>query len=360
MKKRKNNIELLRIISMIMILFLHLLRFGGLLDTTSVLSLKFILCWLIESFCFVAVNVYVLISGYFLLDSKFKFTKLIKLWFEVFVYSIVIYAISIFFGNNAFTLIGFLKSIFPIIFGNYWFVSVYFLLYLLSPILNKFVMSLSKKQYKYLLIIVCIFFSVLPLIIPQVDTINFGGSYSISWFIVLYFVAGYIKLFCQDKYNSKKICLAAYIACSIFNLIFLVVTSVIKIPFIETSVFYNYFSITVLIGAVCLFKIFLNIKIKSDLINKLISLFAPTTFGIYLIHENPNFRIILWNFFNWINDFGVLEIIYLFLTPFVLFIIFGLIDKIRVLIFNKLINKLICYIEKNKFIKKVEGELYEN
>ena len=71
MKQRLSNIELLRIISMLMIIMLHLLSFGGMLNTYNTISAKAIFIWLMESLSFVAVNCYVIISGYFLVDSNF-------------------------------------------------------------------------------------------------------------------------------------------------------------------------------------------------------------------------------------------------------------------------------------------------
>lgn len=91
MKKRLYHIESLRIVSMLMIITLHLLVFSGLLDTYKNFSLTSLFIWGLESLCFIAVNCYVLISGYFLVDSSFKFKKLFKIWIEVFFYSLILY-----------------------------------------------------------------------------------------------------------------------------------------------------------------------------------------------------------------------------------------------------------------------------
>lgn len=44
--------------------------------------------WLLESFCIVAVNVYMFISGYFLCTSSFKVSRLIQLWLQIWAYSV--------------------------------------------------------------------------------------------------------------------------------------------------------------------------------------------------------------------------------------------------------------------------------
>ena len=67
--KRQANFELMRIAAMLMIISLHYLVKGG-----AAVSFPFsakenpvgVLAWLIEAFCIVAVNCYVLLSGFFL------------------------------------------------------------------------------------------------------------------------------------------------------------------------------------------------------------------------------------------------------------------------------------------------------
>lgn len=70
-KKRQLNYELLRILAMLMIVCLHYLSKGGLLGDPSRADMTATgyTAWLVEALCLVAVNVYVLISGYFGVDS---------------------------------------------------------------------------------------------------------------------------------------------------------------------------------------------------------------------------------------------------------------------------------------------------
>ena len=90
-RQRMDNIDLLRCISMIFIVSCH--YFGNIskvadfeLNTFSDISFKLISC--IDN---VGVNIFVLISGYFLVDSKFKTNKLLSIWIQVLTYSVVIY-----------------------------------------------------------------------------------------------------------------------------------------------------------------------------------------------------------------------------------------------------------------------------
>mgnify|MGYP003300139632 CR=1 FL=1 len=75
--KRKNGIELLRIISMLMIIVLHMLGHGGILSSVAPTQSKYYFCWSLEGFCYIAVNCFVLITGYFMSSSKLKIEKII-------------------------------------------------------------------------------------------------------------------------------------------------------------------------------------------------------------------------------------------------------------------------------------------
>ena len=66
--KRNVSLDLLRIIAMIMIVTLHVLGKGNGFAITDPVIRMF--SWTLESLCIVSVNLYVLISGYFLLDSN--------------------------------------------------------------------------------------------------------------------------------------------------------------------------------------------------------------------------------------------------------------------------------------------------
>ena len=90
-KTRQSNMELLRVVAMLMIITLHYLDKGKVLPEFAAMSTtNHYIAWLLEAFCFVAVNIYVLISGYFLTTSKFTFKKLAVLWGRILFYSWVI------------------------------------------------------------------------------------------------------------------------------------------------------------------------------------------------------------------------------------------------------------------------------
>ena len=53
-------------------------------------------------------------------------------------------------------------------------------------------------------------------------------------------------------------------------------------------------SVCVVLASVFLFLWFMQIDIKNIVISKLINVISPLTFGVYLIHEQPEIRNIIW------------------------------------------------------------------
>lgn len=86
-KERNSSFELLRIISMFLIVMHHYSVHGG-FDFMIPFSMKlyFVQCLVMGGK--LGVNLFVLISGYFLCKSDFKWKRIIKLEVEVIFYSI--------------------------------------------------------------------------------------------------------------------------------------------------------------------------------------------------------------------------------------------------------------------------------
>ena len=192
---RQIGFNVLKIIATFFICCIHLLNYGGIFyNASDKIALK-----LLFSFISVCVNVFVLISGYFLVNSKFSYKKIIKLWVQVFFYSVVTYIIACFFLKKylsiEFSVKGLFYACIPILNSRYWFFTAYFILYLIFPFLNKILHNSSQISLVLLLIglIILNFFSSNGFKVENIISIKHG--YSIIWFIFLYLVAGYIRLY---------------------------------------------------------------------------------------------------------------------------------------------------------------------
>ena len=210
------GIEMLRIISMVMIVAMHYLTFGGgrLLNYPNI-GPNFWIGHFMWAFEAVAVNCYVLISGYFLIISNKKdvFHKAFSLWKRILFYSLGIYLLAILFhvGRGNWRLLA--QAILPIKFEMYWFVTAYFGMYILSPYLNILANSLSQKEYIRFLLIQFTMFSLVSSY--GFDTFIVKAGYSFLWFIFLYYLGGYIKLYNLGHSLSNQRLLLGYVIPSV-------------------------------------------------------------------------------------------------------------------------------------------------
>jgi len=244
-KSREEGIELLRIVSMFMVLLLHYMGKGGFLKEQILENTTTEIAWLIEAFSIIAVNCYVLISGYFLVNSKCDRKKIIKIITQVLFYSWIIYIIFEFILKIEVPVKDKIRYVFPITLKTYWFVTCYIILYMLAPFINRIIKNITKKEYNILLGIL-FFISVSSSILSQFSysVLDDTNGYGIIWFITVYCIGGYIRLHVNKDYNKYKY-LFAYIIISIFMYCSrLVIRHLDKTNTISSMMFYNYNSIT--------------------------------------------------------------------------------------------------------------------
>ncbi len=287
-QNRVYNLDLLRIISMFMIVTLHYCTFGYRMFVVGSIGNNTPILWLVYALCFGAVNLYVLISGYFLCESKFKWRKLLRIWLEVLFYSILIWFILKTTNRiGTLTMHETLEVFMPVITKAYWFVSIYFIMYILSPFLNKLIKIMTQKEYKYL-IIVGIVLIILNNIIPGTYIIDSTYGYGIVWFVYLYFVGAYIKKY-DIKIKFNVVFLLGYIGLSLITFgsryFILKYCQNIEILKGQQDIMYTYNSLTVFLAAVCLFLFIKNARIKNIFPN-LTAKISYSTFGVYLIHTH--------------------------------------------------------------------------
>lgn len=297
MKKREMNFELLRIVAMCMIIGLHYLDKGNVLGNfVEVQDIKGYIPWVFEAFFFCAVNVYVLITGYFLVEKEVRIKRVFSLWGQVLFYSLLLGGIAIGAGVVKFSELNIYRLayyVFPVVTEHYWFVTGYILLYLLLPFMNPVLLKMDKKQMRnslwILLCILCVSKTVLPLNLA-VDK----KGYDVLWFIVLYLTGAYYKRFGFELISTKirGIVLYAVSGAGIF-----LCSLVLKSIFVKTghmqdivTYAYSYNHILCYLAAIGLFAFFSRITINSEKAEKVIGTFASAAFGVYLLHEHMDFR----------------------------------------------------------------------
>lgn len=351
MKARNSNIELLRIISMMMIISLHFCGHCVDISNVEMFSFTYFFGWFFRGLSHVSVNVYVLISAYFLCKGTFKFKRLVKLVAEVWFYSVLIYVLYCATGRTTLSFGGLIHTALPVLFGEYWFATIYVGMYILSPFLNKALTAFDQKETKNLILVLLLLFSLIPNIFFYSKWLNFGEGYGIVWFVVLYTIGTYIRNYVTTDSivaNKRKI----YWLCALFCALPVIskatiaaVTTAIVGHQVASGAFFLNNSIIVLPASVLVLLTFLTFDIKGAAISKCINFIAGSCFAVYLIHDNNRVRNDLWNFVHEHLDINSLNIVWqYFLWIIIIFTACVAIDLVRrllIYIVTQIANKII-------------------
>lgn len=301
-KPRMANLELLRCVAMMMVVVLHFLGKGDLLGdlTLKKVSTAGYAAWILEAFCIVAVNVYMLISGYFLCTSNFKLSRLISLYLQVWVYSVTVGLLAAGFGiypAEEFSIHYLLTLGFPVIMGHYWFMTAYVFLYLLLPLVGMAARSMSRQQMKVVLCLLLFIFCLLKSILPARLEMD-GQGYDVLWYLCVFMTAAYIRRFGIRFLQRRGMAVALYlVGCAavygelmFLRRLYLDTGSMGLI--LKVSVEYNH--ILPFLASVGLFGAFLRLRIpdgnEEPVMFTVARRIAPYTLGVYLLHENIGVR----------------------------------------------------------------------
>ena len=292
--ERQSNLELLRILLMLLITATHMIGYGGLLSVPGTPPLGRALMVFLSSAGKVGVNGFVMLSGYFMCTSKagLQPKRLLKFWLQIFFYSaglfLGLYAAGLCRMRPADALYFFL----PVTQNVYWFVSVFFLLMLAAPFLNRLLQGLDRKNYRILLLTFFVMFSVVPTLLRPKQEVPRA-----LWFFFLYLLAGYIRLHPEPLFERKWPALAVsvgcYLACLGYNAAYArLLPQFPALRYLPALWHAPGTSVPLLLCSLGLFLFFKNLKVKGS---RLVNVIVSGTFGVYLLHEHgPRMRSLLW------------------------------------------------------------------
>ena len=270
--------ELMRIITMMMILLLHADFFTtgcpGYEDATMqpVVSL---LKSFIEALTIVGVNVFVLLSGWYGIHPKRN--RLADLIIQVLFFHLVglILAFATQQTVNWRSIVSFME--------NLWFVKAYLLLYILSPVLNTFTDYIERHTFRYVLIGFFLMQSVYGWLPPDYN-MPFTRGYSTISFIGLYLLARYIRI--NKPYYSlwrTRTYLYAYLLLSVIITLIFYIRIRFTIPLLPlVGDMYAYTSPLVILSSLSFLLFFSKLSLRSKIVN----IIAKSCFAVYLFHVN--------------------------------------------------------------------------
>jgi hypothetical protein len=149
------------------------------------------------------VSCFVLISGYFMVNSKITAKKLIKLIAETWFYSVVIMLVfkCVITPDEPIGIKAIMQEMLSIGTSRYWFMTDFVMLMIMSPVLNLLIEKMGRTMHRNIMIVATVLWSVVPTVFSKA-TYAYTG---IVWFVVLYIFAAYIRKYVDmGKNNAKK------------------------------------------------------------------------------------------------------------------------------------------------------------
>ena len=245
-KTRDSNIELLRIISMILIILHHMVYHTKIYMYSG--ENHFVSLILLAGGK-IAVIVYILIMGYYSKESKFNIKKPLNIIFKAIIYSTLFMIVFKDKQHNV-------KE-----YTQYWFANTWLILLFLTPIILRFEKEIPKNVRIILFIYITIIF-----ILPGRRNTDIEG------FIYFYLCGRHILPYLVKEFNKPVLNFF------IIGILYLFIIS-FGLEMEQNTIF-------PLLTAMFMFMAFANIKIKSEWINKI----SKYSMGVYLIHDNVNVR----------------------------------------------------------------------
>ena len=348
-KTRDSNMELLRLVAMLLVMMVHASYRALPKPTPDSISddpVSLFLQISTESFTIMSVNVFVMLSGWYGIHLRWK--RLLELLFQVFFFGLVclaLYTPTLLHSYtpellnsytpellNSYTPVQW-QSLFMLGENDYWFVKTYIALYLCSPLLNAFVEKASRRQMALTLASLFAFQWVFGWVFEATSWLRAG--YSLPSFACLYLLARYISVH-RPRFarQSRWTDLAVYVGtCTMVAVTYFF----LKRHFNLGGVLFFYNSPTTIVAATAFLLFFSKLQLCSRVINWL----AVSALAVYLTHSNSclarcyDLTIVHWHDTLSRPSFLLHAAIFIL----VIFFVSILIDKVRLFIWH-LLTKL--------------------
>lgn len=344
MKNRSSNIELLRIIAALFVLSYHTVN--ATIDINALeLPSRFIMTGLFFGMERISVNIFVIISAWFLCKYNFKLERITNTWLSTIFYTVPIAITFVYFGKA--DLVYLITNMFPVFFQPLWFITTYVFLLFLTPLLNLILSKYEKRKCRNMIIFLSVLF-VLPMtFLPRVR----GAFYSeVGWFCVLYLITGYLRIYQPLKIvNNKKICLLVFIISYLFIISWYILYYDVPYKFLSNYLefagityasFLNFTSsLPSFFASFSFFFLFKNMNITK--LNNVINYISKTSLDVYILLslKGPSDLIFWVDIFDldvYINSGNIFMNVTIVIIA--AFVITSLIGRIRIYIVDKIMQ----------------------
>lgn len=283
-KTRNSNIELLRVMAMLMIVAYHYSIYGFYAEDIIYTANKSF----VDIFGMggkIGTDIFVMISGYYMVRSRFTLRKLISLMGQLWYYTIVVLLIFTFIkGLEALSFSMVKSALFPILTSHYWFASYYVLLMLMSPFINAMLLNLRRGQHALL----ALFMFLICTVLPEFFGLHFADG-SLWLFFALYVTAAWFRLYLEPGRNVARKAFALVSAILLLCVGKIILSNrsaqlAMDVEGLVNSVnFLGAYSPIAFLIAALLLVCMISLPARQD---KAFFVLGGTSFGVYLFHAN--------------------------------------------------------------------------
>lgn len=340
-QKRNVNMEVLRVVAMLLIVAGHYVWFAlkdamppSVLNVKTIMGgINYVTMDLLFLMASIGVDCFVMITGYFMIEkTEMRWNGVLKTWVQTLFYAVVIFLVGIVaFGQSAST-DHVLAAFFPIHQETYWFVTHYIGLLFLAPFFARLASILTQRQYQWLLCVLFVFsFSYF-----------YGTVYMrdmhLELFVFLFFAAGYIRKYSIPDWWKRN---AGSVVLALWMLLFIAGTSVNVLRFLNSgnANFKPYATENngpVFFLALSVFVWFVHHQPFSNRLLKTTARLGTSTFGVYLIHQHFFINAPLWAFAADTYTMQMPVVLHCLLWTALVFLVCALLDMLRALLFRTL------------------------
>lgn len=349
-KERNSSLELLRIISMFLIIAHHYVVHGDFVYTLETNPFAVIYLQAISIFGKPACMIFALITGYFMIeaDTKNKFyRRIIPTLFRMIFCSLVVFGVVYLF-DGSYSLRDFVVSFIPFSNDEYWYVNTYVCFFFFIPFINELLLRMDRKRFRQLLTVIFIVYFVLNTVL--LNEYSFGWLY---FMLNLYAFGAYYRLYVNKNGDNRKNILIS-LGCA--ALMIVSSTGIVAAGYFfekesllsRVTPFASYSNILSFGFAYYLFVYFAN----KNFVSKTVNLIASTVLSIYMLHDRILIRQLIW--FRWFPNAEYANNPYLHSIVKIvsIFVICMLIDFVRQLTLSRLFKKTV-YKKADEVLDKV-------
>lgn len=341
-RPRSSNLELYRIVCMLLIVAHHFVVNSGVASNTGgpvmsePLSANSIFLTLFGAWGKTGINCFLMITGYFMCTSEITLRKFLKLLVQIYLYKLIIFPIFVLAGYETLSPVRLIRLAMPLWGLKDDFVGCFLVFFLTIPFWNMLNQQMTKRQHQLLLALLLGSY----MLLGSIPSFNVSFNY-VTWFGIIYLVASYIRLYPSPVFDRRSLwgwltLVSVLLAAGsvVFIHFFLAVHGKATLGHQMLNDSNRIFAVAVAVSSFLWFK---NMKMKYS---KVINSIGAATFGVLLIHANSDaMRQWLWK--DTVDVIGHYPlplgqlVLFSFGVVLAIFIVCNLIDQLRIATLEK-------------------------